>query len=187
MFVVEVFNVLLVMVFEVFFAGQSLTDRRRVVSAMAEAEKLEDEGVAEQLEQRHPEQCFNHCSRWLDVLVASPVLSHLRGEERGEEEEEAEGVEEEIVVEVAAQLLFMMSLYSLLTVVFSRPSRQLEATPVSVCVTAEYWNDFTGGVLWQAPGEEVLAESQDASGFGALTFASVRSSLCRWRQFSLRW
>ena len=44
-----------------------------------------------------------------------PLLWRLRGKERGEEEEEAEGVEE-MVEEVTAQLLFMMSLYTLLTV-----------------------------------------------------------------------
>ena len=74
----------------------------------------------------------DHCSRWPDVLLPSPFkegpldrpLWRLRWWERGEEEEEAEGVEEEMVEEekveaVSAQLLFMMSLYSLLTVVCS--------------------------------------------------------------------
>ena len=70
----------------------------------------------------------------------------------------------------------------LLQAVFQAFAAALEATPVSACVTAEYRNDCTCGVMSRAPGRAVLTGSQDASGFRVLTCATARSSLFRWHQ-----
>ena len=62
-----------------------------------------------------------------------------------------------------------------------------EATPVSVCAVAEYWNNCTGGItsFWR-PEELFIQTLRMPVNFVPFTRETVRSSFCKWRQLWCR-